>query len=85
MISSCKASIIVPPLQWLKCLNLYGLLQFMVNGAVGLPGKVVLFPVMLASRRDTERAPIQYPLFMATTVLVMQQNTIYVINQLVVI
>ena len=57
----------------------------MVNGVVGLLGKVVLLLVMLASRRGTERAPIQYPLFMATTVSVMQQNTIYVINELVAI
>ena len=75
----------LPPLQWLKCLILYGLFQFMVNGVVGLLGKVVLFLVMLASRRGTERAPIQYLLFMATTVSAMQQNTIYVINELVAI
>ena len=54
----------------------------MVNGVVGLPGKAVLFHVMLALERDTEHAPIQHHLFMAIIVLVMQRNMMLVINRL---
>ena len=54
----------------------------MVNGAFGLPGRAVLFHVMLALGRDTEHAPIQHPLFMAIIVLVMQRNMMLVINRL---
>ena len=57
------------------------MLQFMVNGAVGHHGKAVLFHVTLESRRDIELAPIQHHLFMATTVLAMLWNSMFVINQ----